>query len=107
MGASLSARFEWTGAPLAEGATGGQLQTSVQNQELLYELVSMIAQLCQKNIPESKAEFKRPIQWTSSLSPSQFPNSKVASLFNVQFSNSKYDLLFYQSLIVIGILNQL
>jgi hypothetical protein len=83
MGASLSTRFEWT------THDANSLQTSVQNQELLYELVSMIQQTCQKHPSEAKAEFKRPIVWQSSLTASAFSSSRIADLFVIQLPNSK------------------
>lgn len=97
MGASLSSRFEW-----APGATdtSGHLQTSAQNQALLYELVSFITQIAAKNSVEAKAEFKRGVQWTTDLSPSLFANSEF---FTVQPANSKY---FITSLIL-GLIRQL
>jgi hypothetical protein len=83
MGASLSSRFEW-----APGATetSGHLQTSAQNQALLYEIISFINTIAAKNTIEVKAEFKRGVQWTTDLSPSLFANSEF---FNVQQANAK------------------
>lgn len=51
----------------------------------------MVNRICQTHPLESKAEFKRPIQWTSSVTPSQISGGKLAGLFNVQLANSKYD----------------
>ena len=87
MGASLSTRFEWTTHDV------NALQTSVQNQELLYELVSMIQQICQKHPLESKAEFKRPIVWQSSLTAASFSSSRISDLFVIQMPNSKYSFI--------------
>jgi hypothetical protein len=83
MGASLSSRFEW-----AHGATenSGHLQTSAQNQALLYEIISFINQIAAKNSVEAKAEFKKGVQWTTDLSPSLFANSQF---FTVQQANAK------------------
>jgi hypothetical protein len=89
MGASLSSRFEW-----AHGATeiSGHLQTSAQNQALLYEIISFINQIVAKNSVEAKAEFKRGVQWTTDLSPSLFTNSQF---FIVHPANAKYDHTIY------------
>ncbi len=86
MGASLSSRFEWIQLPNEPHQT---LSTSVQNQELLYELVSIISQICQKYANEAKAEFKKPLIFTStSLVPSQIASS-ANNQFNIQYANAK------------------
>ena len=85
MGSSLASRFEW----ISGSSESQKLATSIQNQELLYELVGIIQQISQKYPSESKSEFKRPLQWSSSLSASQIATSSFSSLFNVQLANSK------------------
>jgi hypothetical protein len=84
MGASLSSRFEW-----AQGVKTEQLVTSAQNQALLYDIISFINQVCQKNTIECKAEFKRSVQWTTSMIPQQFLNNSMSSMFTVQLASSK------------------
>ncbi|KAJ3056514.1 Armadillo repeat-containing protein 4 [Rhizophlyctis rosea] len=64
MGASLSTRFEWSKAE--------QLRTSVTNQNLLHDLIRIIEQTCQTHPNESRAEFRRPLQWTTTLRPAAF-----------------------------------
>ena len=84
MGASLSARFEWAD-PSQQGAK--KLQTSVLNQELLHEILSIIDEICVNSVNESKAEFRRPLVWTCSLSSSSFSSSSIASQFKIQSSS--------------------
>jgi hypothetical protein len=99
MGASLSARFEWT----SNDVSTNQLAKSVQNQELLKELLSMVNQIAVKNPAEAKAEFKKSIQWPSSLLPAQFSNGKYASLFNIQMANAKYESFLLISLEILNL----
>ncbi|KAJ3345511.1 Armadillo repeat-containing protein 4, partial [Kappamyces sp. JEL0680] len=72
MGNSISARFEWADASVKAKDGSAQLQTSVANQDILYEIVNMIEQLCANYPNESKAEFKSPLVWNSKLTPSVF-----------------------------------
>eukprot|EP00842_Homolaphlyctis_polyrhiza_P003566 jgi/Hompol1/420/HPOL_004655-RA len=56
-----------------------RLQTSVSNQELLHELVRMIEQLCATFPTESRAEFRKPLQWASSLTQASFASHTGAT----------------------------
>jgi hypothetical protein len=91
MGASLSSRFEWS----SNDHSSNHLSTSVQNQDLLYELASMITQIAIKNPGEAKAEFKKAIQWHSSLLPTLFANCRYSNLFNVVLPNQKYTFYLF------------
>ena len=74
MGASVSSQFEWSDSIVKkDGQT--QLQTSVTNQELLYNLNTMIEQVCINFPAEAKAEFRMPLVWTSKIAPTAFTNS--------------------------------
>ncbi|KAJ3178764.1 Armadillo repeat-containing protein 4 [Geranomyces variabilis] len=87
MGQTLSTRFEWRevapvtsaaaaggDAAAAGGATGStsSLKTSITNQDLLYDLVKMLEQICRVHVAEARAEFRRPLQWTTSMRPATF-----------------------------------
>jgi hypothetical protein len=77
MGASVSSQFEWSD-PIASKKDGQtQLQTSVTNQELLYNLNTMIEQVCINFPAEAKAEFRMPLVWTSKIAPNAFTNSSI------------------------------
>ncbi|KAJ3290762.1 Armadillo repeat-containing protein 4 [Rhizoclosmatium sp. JEL0117] len=86
MGATLSARVQWAATNAAATqksadaqSSQGNLQTSVINQDLFYELIHLIETLVSQHGNEAKAEFKRPLQWTSvSLRPSHFTNAVAA-----------------------------
>ncbi|KAJ3108705.1 Armadillo repeat-containing protein 4 [Phlyctochytrium bullatum] len=86
MGAALSSLLQW-GGDLQIGqaqADKASLQTSLVNQSLLHELVHIIEALAVQHPVESKAEFKRPLQWqTTSLRPSHFSAQNSAQLWNV------------------------
>ncbi|KAJ3017515.1 Armadillo repeat-containing protein 4 [Thoreauomyces humboldtii] len=88
MGQSLSTRFEWradaaasaagTAVPpvsTAGGGDAGQLKMSVTNQELLYDMVRMVEQICHAHPVEARAEFRRPLQWATTLRASAFAGS--------------------------------
>ncbi|TPX55740.1 hypothetical protein PhCBS80983_g05062 [Powellomyces hirtus] len=89
MGQTLSTRFEWRGdtdptpppqrtdaqqQPSTTASTS-QLKTSVANQDLLYDLVKMVNEICRAHPGESRAEFRRPLQWTTTLRPQVFAGS--------------------------------
>ncbi|KAI8927580.1 armadillo-type protein [Entophlyctis helioformis] len=54
------------------------LQTTVENQEHLYDLVRMLEQLCVTYPAEAKADFRKPLMWSSSLAPSIFASHATA-----------------------------
>ncbi len=93
MGASLSARFEWLAGSAAATSTtstpdkGAHLPISVVNQELLHELAQMLEQLCHEHGTEAKAEFRRPLQWTTTLTLAAF--GAHPGQWNVQTTSSK------------------
>ncbi|KAI9329663.1 armadillo-type protein [Zopfochytrium polystomum] len=98
MGATLSSRIQWASRPQsaaaqigADGGTpAGGIETSIDNQDLLYELVHLIDSLATKHPVEAKAEFRRPLQWTStSLRPSHFSAAPQANLWNVVLPSPK------------------
>ncbi len=72
MGNSLSTRFEWN--------QESSLQTSVVNQEVLYEVVAMIEQLALNYGSEAKAEFRSPLVWTSKVLPTTIASSPLFSV---------------------------
>jgi hypothetical protein len=89
MGNSLSTRFEWS-----EVAVGGKapltkdglplLQTSVTNQDILYDIVNMIEQLAHSFPMESKAEFRTPLVWNTHLLPLHFSSHATSGLWIVK-----------------------
>ncbi|KAJ3333078.1 Armadillo repeat-containing protein 4 [Blyttiomyces sp. JEL0837] len=93
MGATLSARVQWAaggGALPTPSYTDGTpstatgLKTSVVNQDLFYELIHLVENLATQHPNEAKAEFRRPLQWTSStLRPAHFAGSSHATVWNV------------------------
>lgn len=87
MGLALSTRFEWATQPTSDG-NALQLKTSVVNQDLLYDLMRIVDQLCRTHPNEAKAEFRRPIQWSTALRPSLFSGDK----WNVQASGQKLEI---------------
>ncbi|KAI8822493.1 armadillo-type protein [Fimicolochytrium jonesii] len=98
MGQSLSARFEWSKEPASDKADAtGALKTSVTNQDLLYDLVRMIEQLCKGHPAEAKAEFRRPLQWASALKPANFTGAgdkwdvNTATRFSVNSTENRSD----------------
>ncbi|KAJ2992995.1 Armadillo repeat-containing protein 4 [Globomyces sp. JEL0801] len=88
MGSSLSTRFEWVdtiaGKPPLTKDGLPHLQTSIINQELLYDLSNMIEQLCQSYPIESKAEFRKPLVWNTRITPTTFINHSSASLWTIK-----------------------
>ncbi|KAI8616226.1 armadillo-type protein, partial [Chytriomyces sp. MP71] len=61
MGATLSARIEWA------ATQSNHPKTSATNQNLFHELIHLVDTLAAQHPPEAKAEFKRPLMWTSSV----------------------------------------
>lgn len=95
MGAVVSTRLEWSQTDgKANVAKESILQTSVINQDGLSEMVSMIEKLCLSYPAESKAEFKKPLQWTSSISHTAFSGSSQEGLW--VFKDSKYTRLYLE-----------
>ena len=85
MGNSLSTRFEWSEVAKASTKDGlPQLQTSVANQDILYEIVNMIDQLAHNYPVESKAEFRAPLVWNTHLLPSNFSSHTSSGLWVVK-----------------------
>lgn len=78
MGATLSSRLERTSALSAEAVT--PLSTSVINYDLLNDFIRVLEKLCTEHPAESRIEFKRPIEWTSSfLRPGVFHAVNIAA----------------------------
>jgi len=94
MGATLSARVQWAANSAAGKPTESTaaLQTSVTNKDLFYELIHLIDTIANGHPAEAKAEFRRPLQWTSiSLRPSHFANAGgTAAGWNIVNSGPKY-----------------
>ncbi|KAJ3069371.1 Armadillo repeat-containing protein 4 [Podochytrium sp. JEL0797] len=88
MGATLSSRVQWaatTAQTTQQSADlSTSLQTSVVNQDLFHELIHLIDTLvAQHPVEATKAEFKRPLQWTSvTLRPAHFAGT-AAGVWNV------------------------
>ncbi|KAH9260499.1 hypothetical protein BASA82_001160 [Batrachochytrium salamandrivorans] len=82
---TASSKFQWTDAipyttpSLSSKEELPRLQRSVSNQELLHELVRMLEYLCTTYPVEAKAEFHKPLQWSSMLLPSAFATHADAS----------------------------
>ncbi|KAJ3043806.1 Armadillo repeat-containing protein 4 [Rhizophlyctis rosea] len=94
MGASLSTRFEWSPSPGGKAGVD-QLKTSVTNQNLLHDLIRVIEQTCQSYPNESRAEFRRPLQWTTSLRPGAF--AAGGSGWNVQTTGTGKALIVHNT----------
>lgn len=90
MGNSVSSRLEWSSSLTESGKIHltkdglPQLQTSIVNQDILYDLANMVEQLCHNYPVESKAEFKAPIVWTTRVLPSAFISHSSASIWVVK-----------------------
>ncbi|KAJ8327746.1 hypothetical protein O5D80_004081 [Batrachochytrium dendrobatidis] len=86
---TTSSKFQWsdaasgTHASLTDKTGLPHLQRSVNNQELLHELSRMLDHLCSTYPVEAKAEFRKPLQWTSSLPPSAFSSHGSSNLWIV------------------------
>lgn len=94
MGNIVSARFEWTEtSPEARKNGLAHLQTSVGNQELLYDLINMIEQLCHTYPLEAKAEFRMPIVWTSRIAPNAFSGHSSTGLWIIKDSSKFFILI--------------
>ena len=74
MGNAVSTRLEWADSSKVSLTKDGlpHLQTSLTNQDSLYDMLSMIEQLCHQYPQEAKAEFRKPLIWTSGLTPAAF-----------------------------------
>ncbi|KAI8904118.1 armadillo-type protein [Gorgonomyces haynaldii] len=82
MGNSLTTQLEWQPEKPALTKDGlPLLQTSVQNQDALLDVVKKIEQLCQNYPIESKAEFRKPLVWQSNVPPSQYSASQQSQLW--------------------------
>ncbi len=81
MGQTISTRFDWsesTSANPVDGSQSNLLAKSLNNNELLTDLVQYIEHLCQHYPNESKVEFKRPLIYASSiLKASHFSSEKA------------------------------
>ncbi|KAI8812557.1 armadillo-type protein [Cladochytrium replicatum] len=90
MGGTLSSQFEWADSGLAGGEKdgSGRLRTSLINHDLLHELARVIALICQKHPNEARAEFRRSLQWSTSLRPNHF-SSAQAGTWNVSVGRHK------------------
>lgn len=93
MGAAVSTGLEWADSKDApKDDTNSQLKTSAANQDSLYDILGMIEQVCQNYPTEAKAEFKKPIQWTSSLSLANFSSHATSSTWVVKEGTKYLDL---------------
>lgn len=68
MGATLSSRIEWTSA----GETGGKLDFSRSNEQLLHDMLSYVETIATEHPTEAGAVFKRPFVWNTWLQLSNF-----------------------------------
>ena len=87
MGNSVSSRLEWseiTGKPNLNKEGLPHLQTSIVNQDLLYDLSNMVEQLAHNYPIDSKAEFKSPLIWTSQVLPQHFSSHRTSALWIVK-----------------------
>ncbi|RKO94469.1 armadillo-type protein [Blyttiomyces helicus] len=93
MGTSCSILLEWAGnaAVEAAAASGGatpHLRTSIDNLDFLHNIVRLIEQLPASHPQEAKAEWRRPLQWSSMLRPAHF-SSAPAGIWNVIVPGAK------------------
>ncbi|KAJ8320963.1 hypothetical protein KUTeg_002550 [Tegillarca granosa] len=69
MGQSLQRAAQWTSA---KDGSGGKLEFTKLNEELLNSIYKFVEEFCAKNPEEGKLHFKKPLSWSSSLKPNQF-----------------------------------
>ena len=82
MGASLSTRAEWTSAAGGTGSSG-KLEFSKQNESLLIDLARYVQHLVSGHQREADVVFKRPFQWKSRLSASDFQQLTSGEDYNL------------------------
>lgn len=68
MGQALQRAAQWTSA---KGGSGGKLEYTKINEELLNSIIAFVDGFSAKYPDESKLVFKKPLTWQSSLKPNQ------------------------------------
>ncbi|KXS09407.1 ARM repeat-containing protein [Gonapodya prolifera JEL478] len=80
MGATLSTRVEW-GFGSNTTSSSKQPPVGANNQQVLLELSNFVAEICSSYPAEAKVEFKKPLQWPTTLRPAVVVESDSAGLF--------------------------
>jgi len=68
MGQALQRAAQWTSA---KGGSGGKLEYTKINEELLNSIINFVEGFSAKYQEESQLVFKKPLTWHSSLKPNQ------------------------------------
>jgi hypothetical protein len=85
MGSSFSTQVQWsTTVPSNQNDVVANLQTTVATQEMLYDIITMIEQICTSYPIESRTEFKMPIVWTCHITPDIFASHASSTLWVIK-----------------------
>ncbi|KAJ3338823.1 Armadillo repeat-containing protein 4 [Gonapodya sp. JEL0774] len=88
MGATLSTRIEW-GTGSQASSTSKQPPVGAHNQQVLLELSNFVNDVCALHPPESRVEFRKPLQWPTTLRPSIVSGADSSGLFRVVGGDGK------------------
>lgn len=93
MGAALSSRAEWTSA----SETGGKLDFSKANVELLLDILRYVEELCRDHPREATVIFRQPFSWKSSLTMDKLEALGSSEDYEVRYKQASQFSTYYRT----------